>query len=113
MKDEAKKISRIINELSTHYLSKNPSKLDITVDNLFDRFKITFEVCDVEYSEKEIEKMLEILNEPRLPATETYYWTLRGDANQESELSLIGMMIDKAEITFKNSNLYVHLHRFK
>lgn len=113
MKSESRKISRIIDELSTHYLDKNPSKLNINIDNLDDLFKISFEVYDVRYSDDEIKLMLEILNEPRLPAVETYYWSLTSESTEDSELSLIGMMIDKAEMFFENSCLYVYLYRYK
>ena len=113
MKKESKKIARIIDELSTHYLERSPSKLNVCVDNLEDLFKISFEVFDVAYSDEEIESMLEILNEPRLPAVETYYWTLTSESSDNSELSLIGTMIDKAEMYFKDCCLYVNLYRNK
>lgn len=113
MKSDSMKISRIIDELSTHYLDRNPSKLNICVDNLDDLFKISFEVYNVAYSDEEIYNMLKILNEPRLPAVETYYWSLTSESSDDSDLSLIGTMVDKAEMYFKNSCLYVHLYRYK
>ena len=113
MKKEAKRVSRIIDELSTHFLAENPSKMNVTVDNLFDRFKITFEVSDVEYSDLEVQAMHKVLNEPRLPAVEAYYWSLSSESPDDSEIGLIGMMIDKAEITFSNSTLNVYIHRYK
>lgn len=113
MKDQSKKISRIISELSTYYLEKNPTNLTICVDNLDDHFKITFKVHDVECSQAENERILEILNEPRQPATEAYYWTLSGESSRDSELSLIGMMIDEAEMSCDGSCLLVELYRYK
>lgn len=113
MKCEAKKISRILDELSTYFLSKDPKRLNISVDNLDDSYKISFIVCGIEYSEEEIFNMMTILNEPRQPSVEAYYWSLVGESSDDSELSLIGMMIDTAEIKFEDSNLYVDLYRLK
>lgn len=110
---EMQKISRIISELNTRFLDKNPSKLNISVDNLFDRYQISFEVYDISYSDEEIDAMKRILNEPRQPSAANYYWGLRSDCVDESELTLLGMMIDKAEIYMQDSCLYVFLHRMK
>lgn len=113
MNCESKKISRILDELSTYFLSKDPKRLSISVDNLDDSFKISFEAYDVEYSEDEINDMLTLLNEPRQPEVEAYYWSLVGDSSDDSELSLIGMMIDTADIRFEDSNLFIDLYRLK
>ena len=110
---EAKKISRILDELSTYFLLKDPKKLNISIDNLTDCRTISFEVHGVEYSEEEILDMMTILNEPRQREVEAYYWSLVGESSDDSELSLIGMMIDTAEIRFENSILYVDLNRCK
>lgn len=113
MNREAKKISRILDELSTYFLYKDPTRLAISIDNLDDSYKISFEVCGVEYSEEEIFDMMTLLNEPRQPSVEAYYWSLVGESSDDSELSLIGMMIDTAEMKFENATLFLDLYRVK
>ena len=52
-----------------------------------------------EYSEGEIEKSTEV----------EYYWNLLGEYETDNQLSIIGMMIDKAEVTFNSNILNIKL----
>lgn len=115
MKNEANKISRIIDELNSHYLNKGARKINISIESLDDQYQIFFEICGIECSEAELTEVRELLNETRQPEVESYYWTLTSESSdpEDSELSLIGMMIDKAEIAYEDSKLIIKLYRYK
>ncbi|WIF95716.1 hypothetical protein [Caminicella sporogenes] len=44
---------------------------------------------------------------------EEYFWELTGDYDIDTELTLVGMMTDKAEINFNNNEIKVNLIRRK
>lgn len=47
------------------------------------------------------------LNVPRQHEMEEYYWELIGEFDSNAELSLVGMMVDDAEIIYENGQLCV------
>lgn len=115
MRHEASKVSRIIDELNSYYLNKGARKINISIEELDDQYKIFFEVCCITCSEEELDELRELLNESRQPEVEAYYWTLTSEPSdvENSELSLIGMMVDKAEIAYEGSKLVLKLYRYK
>ncbi|MGH4050205.1 MAG: hypothetical protein ACREVX_02445 [Clostridium sp.] len=61
---------------------------------IFIRAKISF------ISKEKLELLEKLLNAPRCHEMEEYYWNLTGDNDTDTELTLIGMMIDEAHITY-------------
>ena len=112
-KRNTKVVSRIVDELTNHYLDRDASKLEIAVEHLEDKFIMSFKVYDIDYTDDEIEQMSKILNTPRDRSVEAYYWTLLGESSQEEKLNLIGVMIDSAEIYYTDCCLSLNVYRFK
>lgn len=112
-KRNTKVVSRIVDELTNHYLDRDASKIEVTVENLEDRFVMSFKVYDIDYTDKEIEEISKLLNTPRDASIEAYYWTLMGESSNESKLNLLGIMIDKAEIYYTDSCLLLNICRLK
>ncbi len=49
---------------------------------------------------EDLETLEKLLHAPRCHEMEEYYWNLTGDNDIDSELTLVGMMIDEAHINF-------------
>ena len=102
---------KIINELMT-YLHKLGAK-DINVTLQRNDSCITFlvwgEINNIDSSE--LDDLTTILNTERQHEVEESYWNLGGEGESEGELSLVGMMIDKAEITYSNNTLTFKIYR--
>ena len=51
------------------------------------------------------------LNRPRQKEIEQNFWGLSGENDIDAELTLVGMMVDKATITYENGQLTIHCIR--
>lgn len=51
-------------------------------------------------SKEDLEFLEKLLNAPRCHEMEEYYWNLTGDDDTDTELTLVGMMIDEAHINY-------------
>jgi len=63
-------------------------------------------------TDEEMELLLKRLNAPRQREMEQNYWGLSGESEITSELLLVGMMIDEAEVTHEDGVLTVCLQRY-
>jgi len=62
--------------------------------------------------EAEYESFVAKLNLPRQHEIEHDYWELSGESEMSSELSLVGMMIDEAEVRYEGGKLHITARRF-
>lgn len=110
---EVKKISKIIDELITFFFLKKTNKMNIEIEDLKDHYEITIvnDCCD--FTPEKIEIMKSLFNVQRQREVEEYYWRLAGETDYESELSLVGIMIDDAKIEFNGDKMIVKLIRYK
>ena len=76
-------------------------------------YKIYFKCNYTENNEEKIEKMVKYLKVDKQEEMEEYYWELAGDCDVDSELSLVGMMTDKADINISEDTIEVMLYRYK
>ncbi|MEG0775527.1 hypothetical protein [Clostridium sp.] len=105
---------KIVSEIM-NYLLKIGCK-DVHIDYYINENIINFNfLCVIENLEKEfVDNMETLLSIPRRHDIEEYYWELTGDDDLDSELSLVGMMVDDATICYKNNkDLEIHLKRLK
>ena len=111
MKYQFEKNLKIINELMT-YLHKLGSK-DINVrlekSTSTTLFLIWGEIGSI--SSNELDNLTTTLNTDRQHEIEEYYWNLGGESESDGELSLVGMMIDKVEITYLDNVLTFKIYR--
>lgn len=110
---EAKKISKILNEMVTFALNREATKVDSSIEKTEELYKLTIQAINLKCSTDSIDNLKQLLNAPRQRDVEEYYWELTGDSDTGSELELVGMMIDKAIVKFDKGNLYIELHRLK
>lgn len=113
MNFEIKKVTKILSEMISFALLGNAEKIDVSVENNEDMYKLLITAKNIKRSDESIENLKELLNSPRQKAAEEYYWELAGDSDTGSELALVGMMTDEVNVEYKNNNLTIELHRYK
>ncbi|NBI05484.1 hypothetical protein [Senegalia massiliensis] len=113
MKHDIKKISKIIDELTTFCLIHGANNINMNVENSKEYFKISFYVDCLDYKDKRVSRLERLLNVPRQTEMEEFYWELTGESDHDSELSIVGMMIDKVEFIHENESLKIILYRYK
>jgi len=113
MKHEVKKISKILDELITFSFNHGTNKMHIEIEDHNEYFKIELQSNNIDCNDKRVNLLDDLLNCPRQPEIEEYYWELTGECDRDTELSLVGIMVDKAEVEFKGSALRITLYRYK
>ena len=105
MKFQFEKNLKIINELMT-YLHKLGAK-DISVNFIKNdsttNIHIWGEIINIE--QDELDNLNNTLNTDRQHEIEEYYWNLDSEGEEDGELTLLGMMIDYAEVSYSNKIL--------
>jgi len=66
----------------------------------------------VEISGEQLDGLIKRLNAPRQREVEQDYWELMGESEDFSELTLVGMMCDKADIYYKGKTLSFTIQRY-
>lgn len=100
---EAKKISKIIDELLLYFLKKGFMELDMKLKRSKEEIAIIFKIHDLD--ECIINKMQDRIGRKRELEVEEYGWELMGESDCSNELELIGLLIDSFSY-IKNDNLY-------
>ncbi|MEF9959417.1 MAG: hypothetical protein RR448_03030 [Niameybacter sp.] len=113
MRHEVKKISKMVDELTTFFLEHQARSLDIKVDNLVDREVITVEAIALDDLKLCVKKLQSFLSYPRECEMEEYYWELAGETESSEELGLVGTMIDEANIGYDDEKIQLELIRRK
>lgn len=114
MKHERLKISKIVEELMNYFFYMGAAEMSFKVKETEAYFEI---YCKSDYKEnslKKLEKLVKLLNCTKHEELEEFYWTLAGDCDVANELSLVGMMIDKATVNYSlDGDIEVTLYRNK
>ena len=113
MTHEEKKIVKIVEELSMFFFSVEAAKMKSSIERKEKQVIIEFEAdYNPEFSDK-VQYLNQYLNEEKNEGMEDIYWELAGsgDPGETSQLLLVGMMIDKAEIDIEET--YVKLRLYK
>lgn len=100
MHHERQKVVKIISELNAYFLALGADYVSSTVKREGSRATIHFRAnYDPDYEDR-LEELEKCLNEQRNDSVEDIYWELAGtgESSDSSQLLLVGMMIDKAQI---------------
>lgn len=111
MKFKLEKNLKILNELISYFHKHGADNLHIDIENTEDTFYCIICGSVPNLKERQLEKLDKILNCPRQHEVEQYYWNLNGESELDGELTLVGMMIDKVEISYENSVLELKVWR--
>ncbi|MGM0419598.1 MAG: hypothetical protein ACQEQG_01250 [Bacillota bacterium] len=112
---ETKKAVKIISELMIYYSDMGASDLSINYHtekaNTENEFEIVISGVVKNLTSENLTELREHLNTERETQVEEYYWELAGEGNSSREMSLVGMLIDKAVVEYKNNNLKITIWR--
>jgi hypothetical protein len=100
MRHTGKKIVKIVEELTMYFISIESDKIESSIHREENQYVIRFHsIFNPEYREN-LNSLEKYLNTPRNEAMEDLYWELAGsgDPGETSQLLLVGMMIDQADI---------------
>ena len=113
MTHEEKKAAKIVEELTMFFFSAGADKIDSGIEKKDDHVVITFRSnYDPLYRHK-LDSMDQYLNGQKDYGMEDIYWELAGsgDPGETSQLLLIGVMIDKAEIEVEENEVRLKLYK--
>lgn len=96
---------KIVDELMSFCYKYGASKLEIEVDNKENKIVIIIKAHVKYFPQQTLELANTLLSAPRCREMEEYYWNLSGDDDTDTELTLIGMMTDEAEINYIDEKL--------
>lgn len=113
MKFKIEKNLKIINELMSycyHFECKNVTVNMHTAENNA-HSNIYIEAVIDNFKDEYLENLRASLNTPRQHEVEQYYWHLGGESEFDCELTLVGMMVDEATVSYKENLLRIELLR--
>lgn len=108
-----KKVTKIIEELTIYFFTMGAQKVESSIELDGDWAIIRFH-SDYDNAQKvHVDKLHTYLNEPKNEAMEDFYWELAGagDPGEGSQLILVGMMLDKAEINIGENEVSLVLYK--
>ncbi|MGL5718094.1 MAG: hypothetical protein ACRCX2_34135, partial [Paraclostridium sp.] len=105
MQNETKKITRLIDEVTSVLMKKGSKEIDVKIKRDNDISNIYIVDYNTRYNDEDIEELNYILNIPRQCEMEGFYWELVGDDYDGDELFLVGSMIDYAKVEKVGNNL--------
>ncbi|SKC84852.1 hypothetical protein [Maledivibacter halophilus] len=113
MKHVKKRIAKIVDELTTYFFSMGATDININLKDEKEFYKISLK-CNYKYKGKEkIDKLIKSLKCEKQEGMEEYFWELAGDSDVDTELTLVGMMTDEAEIDYNGNEIEVTLIKYK
>ena len=110
---EEKKVAKIIEELTMFFFTVGADEIETRIKRNDHSDVIWMSAnYNLEYRE-ELDYLNEFLNEEKNAGLEDIYWELAGsgDPGESSQLLLLGMMIDKAEIKITDTRVEVKLYK--
>ncbi|EOC99666.1 hypothetical protein [Caldisalinibacter kiritimatiensis] len=113
MKHEIKRISKILDELVTFCFLHGTNEMNVNIENHNEYFKISFVIDNIDCTDRRVQELKKLLNSPRQEEIEEYYWELAGECDSDTEFTLVGAMVDRAEVEFKGTSLYLTLYRYR
>lgn len=113
MTHEEKKIGKIVEELTMFFFSIGGEHITSGIDREDNQVVITFESDYLPECSDELKRLSEYLNEPKNDGVEDIYWELAGsgDPGESSQLLLLGMMLDKAEVNIGSDRVHLKLYK--
>ena len=113
MTHEEKKIGKIIEELTMFFFAVGAERIQSGIERNGNDVRMTMEANYNKEYRHSLDTLVEYLNEPKNEGLEDYYWELAGsgDPGEASQLLLVGMMIDKADIQIGEEEVSLVLYK--
>ncbi len=113
MTHEEKKIGKIVEELTMYFFSIGADDIKSEIKRRGMQVEIVMESNYKQEYAYDMHRLKEYLNEPKNEGLEDIYWELAGsgDPGETTQLLLVGMMLDRAEVEITDSRVYLHLYK--
>lgn len=115
MRHTGKKIVKIVEELTMFFISIESDKMESSIEREGNQYVIRFHSKYNPEYRNNLDSLEKYLNTPRNEAMEDIYWELAGsgDPGETSQLLLVGMMIDRADVVIheEENQIEVTLYR--
>ena len=113
MTHEEKKTAKIVEELTIFFFALGAEHVSSDIQRTGTQAVISFEADYHPMYADKVEKLDQYLNGQKNDGREDIYWELAGsgDPGETSQLLLVGMMIDRAEIEVKDRLVRLKLYR--
>lgn len=104
---------RIMSDLVTFCHNRGGKKFEISFSHQDGTTTLT--ICSpINHLDNELlESLRSELSIPRQPEIEQNYWELSGECEMSEQLTLVGMMIDQAEVNYRNGVLHIQIQRYE
>jgi hypothetical protein len=110
---ETKKIARMMDELSTFFIGRGATQIELSYKAEATKIIITVSAKGIASIEQAVTELRHFLSYPRELEIEEYYWELAGGTTKADELALVGAMTDEAGVTYDDEQICVELIRNK
>lgn len=113
MTHDEKKVGKIVEELTMYFFSIGAGDIKTEIKRRDSQVVIYFESDYQEEYKEHLHSLKEYLNEPKNDGMEDIYWELAGsgDPGETSQLLLLGMMLDKADVVIEEGKVYLTLYK--
>lgn len=113
MKHIRQRNARIAEELILFAYRYGAEDINLSIKNKTTETIIYIKATNVNINNDTLNTINDLLNVERCSQMEEYYWNLTGESDIDCELSLIGVMCDKANINYTSNTLQIELIRKK
>ena len=115
MKQTKKKLCSIIGELTTFFFSIGADEFTNHTARLEDGYQVEASSRYDPAFRHQVERMEQLLHAERNEGIEEVYWELAGvsDLGADTEMTLLGQMVDRAEMVVEEGHLSVVLFKKK
>lgn len=113
MKHKKLRLIKIVDELMNYFYSIGATDIDINIKEEFDCYIIKLKSNYSSKSKDSVANRLKCLNCEKQEEMEEYYWALTGVSDVDTELTLVGMMTDKAEMNISDDTIDLVLFKYK
>jgi len=111
MKTRFEKNLRITGDLMLYCHHHGATELNSNIVEGDGIITYTIKAFPVDLSDGQLEGLTKRLNAPRQKEIEQDYWELMGESEDFSELTLVGMLCDEANIVYENRTIVFTLIR--
>ncbi len=113
MTHEEKKIGKIVEELNMFFFGMGADDMKTDIKRNGNLVEILFESNYKHELAYNLHRLKEYLNEPKNESLEDIYWELAGvgDPGESSQLLLVGMMLDRADVEITDDLVRLHLYK--
>lgn len=105
------KAIKMVDELISFYFKIGITDIQIDLQYKEGEIEISLKGHCLHPPREELEMLTEVLNAPRQEELEEYYWELVGESDHYQELTLLGSLVDYAEIDYHKNQLTIKVCR--